>query len=121
MFDGVRGMPAKVCLGLSALIMLVYAMNFIFFADCYTTNKTIAEYNMDTGVWTAGEACFAFFGNNAAVDHDSFGRGAGVLHLAGTLMFGLFMGYMLILNEGARGKWTIMLPTIAGFTCLAIV
>ena len=121
MFDGVKGMPAKVCLGLSALIMFVYALNFIFFADCYTTNKTIAEYNMDTSAWTAGEACFAFFGNNAAVDHDSFGRGAGVLHLAGTLMFGLFMGNMLILNEGAKGKWSLMIPGFIGFLVMFLV
>ena len=121
MFDGVKGMPAKVCLGLSALIMFVYALNFIFFADCYTTNKTIAEYNMDTGVWTAGKACFALFPNNAAVDHDSFGRGAGVLHLAGTLMFGLFMGNMLILNEGAKGKWSLMIPGFIGFLVMFLV
>ena len=31
-----------------------------------------------------------------------------------SLMFGTIMGNLLILNEGARGKWTIMIPTIAG-------
>ena len=120
MFDGVKGMPAKVCLGLSALIMFVYALNFIFFADCYTTNKTIAEYN--EGVWVAtGETCFALFPNNAALDHDSFARGAGVLQLAGTLMFGLFMGNMLILNEGAKGKWSLMIPGFIGFLVMFVV
>ena len=121
MFDGVKGMPAKVCLGLSALIMFVYALNFIFFADCYTTNKTVAEVDMVTGAWVAGEACFAIFPNNAAIDHESFGRGANALQLMGTLMFGLFMGNMLILNEGAKGKWSLMIPGFIGFLVMFLV
>ena len=76
MFDGVKGMPAKVCLGLSALIMFVYALNLIFFADCYTTNGAGASVDMESGVWTASGACFALFSNNAATDHENFGRGA---------------------------------------------
>ena len=105
MFDGIKGMPAKVCLGLSSVIMLVYSVNFIFFADCHVIN---------------GDGCRTFLGlaNGADTDHASYGRGAAVLQLAGTLMLGLFMGNMLLLNEGAKGKWSLMLPGLAGFIVL---
>ena len=121
MFDGVKGMPAKVCLGLSALIMFVYALNLIFFADCYTTNGAGASVDMESGVWTASGACFALFSNNAATDHENFGRGAEALQLAGTLMLGLFLGNMLILNEGAKGKWSLMIPGLIGFGVMLII
>ena len=122
MFDGVKGVPAKVCLGLSALIMFMYALNFIFFADCYTTNGAGASVDMESGVWTASGACFALFPNDAELNVDeSFGRGAEVLQLAGTLMFGLFMGNMLILNEGAKGKWSLMIPGLISFGVMLII
>ena len=103
MFDGVKGMPAKVCLGLSSVIMLVYSVNFIFFADCHVIN---------------GDGCTSILTNGADADHASYGRGADVLQLAGTLMLGLFMGNMLLLNEGAKGKWSLMLPGLIGFIVL---
>ena len=106
MFDGVKGMPAKVCLGLSSVIMLVYSVNFIFFADCHVIN---------------GEGCTSILTNGAAEDHSSYGRGGGFLNVAGCLMLGLFMGNMLILNEGAKGKWSLMLPGLIGFAVLTLV
>ena len=107
MFDNIKSMPAKVCLSLSFLIGLLYSINFIFFSSCSVVNGD-------------GD-CFALIPNGADPSHESYGRGAGTLYVAGTLMLGTIMGTALILNEGARGKWTIMIPTIAGFTCLAIV
>jgi len=106
MFDGVKGMPAKVCLGLSSLIMLVYSANFILFADCHVIN---------------GTDCTSILTSGAAEGHASYGRGAGFLNAAGYLMFGLFMGNLLILNEGARGKWSLMLPGLVGFAVLTLV
>jgi len=106
MFDNIKSMPAKVCLLVSALIGTLYAINFIFFSSCAVVN---------------GDDCFALIPNNADPDHESYGRGAGTLYVAGSLVLGTVLGTFLILNEGARGKWTIMIPTIAGFTCLAIV
>jgi len=106
MFDAIKSMPAKVCLCLSFLIGILYSINFIFFSSCSVVN---------------GEGCFDLISNGAAPEDEAYGRGAGTLYVAGVLMFGVITGNLLILNEGARGKWSIMLPTIAGFTCLAIV
>ena len=106
MFDNIKSMPAKVCLLVSALIGTLYAINFIFFSSCSVVN---------------GDDCFALIPSNADPDHESYGRGAGTLYVAGSLVLGTVLGTFLILNEGARGKWTIMLPTLAGFTCLVIV
>ena len=127
MFDGVKGMPAKVCLILASFIMAVYAINFIFFADCYTTNGTAATFEaaesglVSEGTWIAGDACTRFLTNGAGLEDESFGRGAGVLQLAGTLIFGLLMGNLLMLNEGAKGKWSLMIPGLIGFVVMLIV
>ena len=107
MFDAIKSMPAKVCLGISFLIGMLYSINFIFFSSCSVINGD-------------GD-CFSLIPNGATPENEAYGRGAGTLYVAGSLMFGVSMGTLLLLNEGARGKWTIMLPTIAGFTCLAIV
>ena len=107
MFDNIKSLPAKVCLSLSFVIGFLYSVNFLFFSSCSVVNGD-------------GD-CTALIPNGAAVDHESYGRGAGTLYVAGALMAGVIMGNLLILNEGAKGKWTIMIPTIAGFTCLAIV
>jgi hypothetical protein len=107
MFDGIKSMPAKVCLGLSSLIMLVYTVNFIFFADCYVVN---------------GTGCTTILENGATDGvHSSYGRGAGFLNVAGCLMLGLFMGNLLMLNEGARAKWSLMIPGLIGFVVLTLV
>lgn len=107
MFDNIKSMPAKLCLGFSFLIGMLYSINFIFFSSCSVINGD-------------GD-CFSLIPNGATPENEAYGRGAGTLYVAGALMFGVSMGTLLLLNEGARGKWTIMLPTIAGFTCLAIV
>mgnify|MGYP006103841883 CR=1 FL=1 len=107
MFDAIKSVPARVCLCLSFLIGILYSINFIFFSSCSVVNGD-------------GD-CFSLIPNGATPDDEAYGRGAGTLYVAGVLMFGVITGNLLILNEGARGKWTIMLPTIAGFTCLAIV
>ena len=107
MFDNIKSMPAKLCLGFSFLIGMLYSINFIFFSSCSVINGD-------------GD-CFSLIPNGATPENETYGRGAGTLYVAGALMFGVSMGTLLLLNEGARGKWTIMLPTIAGFTCLAIV
>ena len=107
MFDNIKSLPAKVCLSLSFLIGILYSINFIFFSSCSVINGD-------------GD-CFSLIPNGATPENEAYGRGAGTLYVAGALMAGSIMGNLLILNEGARGKWTIMIPTIAGFTCLAIV
>ena len=106
MFDGIKSMPAKVCLGLSSVIMLVYTVNFIFFADCHVIN---------------GAGCTSILTNGAAEDHSSYGRGGGFLNVAGCLMLGLFMGNLLMLNEGAKAKWSLMIPGLIGFAVLTLV
>ena len=106
MLDGIKSMPAKVCLGLSSVIMLVYTVNFIFFADCHVIN---------------GTGCTSILTSGAAEDHSSYGRGAGFLNVAGCLMLGLFMGNLLMLNEGAKAKWSLMIPGLIGFITLTLV
>ena len=106
MFDGIKSMPAKVCLGLSSVIMLVYTVNFIFFADCHVIN---------------GDGCTSILTSGAEAGDASYGRGAGFLNVAGCLMLGLFMGNLLMLNEGARAKWSLMIPGLIGFITLTLV
>ena len=36
----------------------------------------------------------------------------------GTLMLGMFLAVMLLLNEGAKGMWRMMIPVIIGFSAL---
>ena len=38
----------------------------------------------------------------------------------GVLFFGIFISTMLIMFEGAKGKWTIMLPVIIGMTAMTV-
>ena len=84
----------------------MYAVNFIFFSSCSVVN---------------GDECTALIPNGADPDHESYGKSAGTLYVVGALALGTSLGTTLILNEGARGKWTIMIPTIMGFTALVIV
>ena len=37
MFDRIKSTPAKICLMVSALVTIVYSVNFMLFADCYVT------------------------------------------------------------------------------------
>ena len=96
----IESMPAKICLGFSALMFLLYSVSFMFFGDCYVTG---------------GEACFAPLDNGVTDDTDpAFGAGGPETAFNGVLFFGIFISTMLILFEGARGKWIIMLPCSLG-------
>ena len=106
MLENIKSMPAKVLLIISLIVGLLYAVNFIFFSSCAAVN---------------GDECTALIPNGADPDHESYGKSAGTLYVVGALALGTSVGSILILNEGARGKWTIMIPTIMGFTALVIV
>ena len=80
----------------SALVTIVYSVNFMLFADCYVTG---------------GEGCFTLgFTNETTLGMLSYGNGGPETAFNGVLMFGIFMSTMLILNEGAKGMWKIMMP-----------
>ena len=64
-------MPAKVCLGICALVSLIYSLNFMLFADCYVIG---------------GDGCFTVLSNDAAEGTQAWGRGAPETAFNGTLM-----------------------------------
>ena len=103
MFKQINSMPAKVCLGICALVSLIYSLNFMFYADCYVIG---------------GDGCFTILSNDAAEGTQAWGRGAPETAFNGTLMFGMFLAVMLLLNEGAKGMWRMMIPVIIGFSAL---
>ena len=51
-FDRIKSTPGEVLLLLTALVTLVYSLNFMFFSVCYTT---------------AGEDCFTLLNNGAPI------------------------------------------------------
>ena len=81
-------MPAKVCLIISALVSLIYSLNFILFGDCYVTG---------------GEDCFTILSNDAEKNTQAWGRGGPETGFNGALMFGITLPTLLLLNEGAKG------------------
>ena len=96
----IESMPAKICLGFSALMFLLYSVSFMFFGECYVTG---------------GQVCFAPLNNGITVDTDpAYGMGGPETAFNGILFFGIFISTMLILFEGAKGKWIIMLPSSLG-------
>ncbi len=103
MFKQINSMPAKVCLGICALVSLIYSLNFMLFADCYVIG---------------GDGCFTVLSNDAAEGTQAWGRGAPETAFNGTLMLGMFLAVMLLLNEGAKGMWRMMIPVIIGFSAL---
>ena len=105
-FSRIKSAPAEALLILTALVTLVYSLNFMFAADCYVTG---------------GEGCFTLLSNNTTSADGAWGRGAPEFAFNGILMFGVLMSTLLILNEGAKGKWTIMLPVLIGFIVGTIV
>ena len=106
MFDRIKSTPAKICLVISALVAIVYSLNFMLFADCYVTG---------------GEGCFTLgFSNETSAGMASYGNGGPETAFNGVLMFGVFMSTMLILNEGAKGMWKIMIPVILGFVVMSV-
>ena len=105
-FSRIKSAPAEALLILTALVTLVYSLNFMFAADCYVTG---------------GEGCFTLLSNNTTSSDGAWGKGAPEFAFNGRLMFGVLMSTLLILNEGAKGKWTIMLPVLIGFVVGTIV
>ena len=96
----IESMPAKICLGFSALMFLLYSVSFMFFGDCYVTG---------------GEVCFAPLNNGITdVTDPAYGAGGPETVFNGVLFFGIFISTMLILFEGAKGKWIIMIPCSLG-------
>ena len=96
----IESMPAKICLGFSALMFLLYSVSFMFFGECYVTG---------------GQVCFAPLNNGITVDTDpAYGMGGPETAFNGILFFGIFISTMLILFEGAKGKWIIMMPCSLG-------
>jgi len=96
----IESMPAKICLGFSALMFLLYSVSFMFFGDCYVTG---------------GEVCFAPLNNGITdVTDPAYGAGGPETVFNGVLFFGIFISTMLILFEGAKGKWIIMMPCSLG-------
>lgn len=103
MFKQINSMPAKVCLALCALVSLIYSLNFMLFADCYVIG---------------GDGCFTILSNDAAEGTQAWGRGGPETGFNGVLMFGMFLAVMLLMNEGAKGMWRMMIPVIVGFSAL---
>jgi len=108
-FDRIKSTPGEALLLLTALVTLVYSLNFMFFSACYTTG---------------GEGdCFTMLSNGLGGTTADVAYGAGAPETAfnGILMFGIFMSTGLILNEGARGMWKVMLPVLAGLVVASSV
>ena len=103
----IESTPAKVCLGLSAFLLLLYSISFMFFSTEYVTGG-------DTG--------FALIDNGLGGMKDDVAYGMGGIETGfnGVLFFGIFISTMLILFEGAKGKWTIMLPVLAGMVTMTV-
>ncbi|MAV59840.1 MAG: hypothetical protein CMA13_00910 [Euryarchaeota archaeon] len=70
---------------------------------------------------TGGEGCFTILSNDTTIADAAWGNGAPEFAFNGLLMFGVLISTLLILNEGAKGKWTVMLPVLAGFIVGVIV
>ena len=103
----IKSMPAAVLLSFTAIITFVYALNFMFFAECYVTGG-------------AGD-CFTLLSNDTTETSNSYGNGGPETAFNGVLMFGIFISTAIILNEGAKGKWTTMIPVIAGLTTMSVM
>lgn len=102
----VKSTPAAILLSFTAIVSLIYALNFMFFADCYVTG---------------GADCFTILSNGTIDGDNSFGNGAPETAFNGVLMFGIFISTGIILNEGAKGKWSTMIPVIIGLTTMTAV
>jgi hypothetical protein len=100
--------PAKICLGISAFLLLIYSISFMFFSTEYVTGG-------DTGFALIDNGLAGMLGEDVA-----YGMGGVETGFNGVLFFGVFISTMLILFEGAKGKWTIMLPVILGMTTMTV-
>ena len=106
LFSRIKSAPAEGLLLLCTLVTLVYSLNFMFASACYVTG---------------GEGCFSLLNNGTTSADAGWGMGAPEFAFNGLLMFGLLMSNLLILNEGAKGKWTIMIPVLIGFVVGTVV
>ena len=104
----IESMPAKICLGISAFLLFIYTISFMFFSTEYVTGG-------DTGFGLIENGLAGMIGQDPA-----YGMGGIETAFNGVLFFGIFISTMLILFEGARGKWTIMLPVIIGMTTMTV-
>ena len=102
----IESMPAKICLGISALLLFIYSLSFMFFATEYVTG---------------GEDGFSLINNGlaGAIGDPAYGKGGVESGFNGVLFFGIFISTMLILFEGAKGKWRIMLPVTIGMATMS--
>ena len=71
---------------------------------------------------TGGDSGFALLTNGLAgvASDPAYGHGGIETGFNGVLFFGIFISTMLIMFEGAKGKWTIMLPVIIGMTAMTV-
>jgi hypothetical protein len=99
----IKSTPAAILLSFTALVSLVYALNFMLFADCYVTG---------------GADCFTVLSNDTTSTSNSWGNGGPETAFNGVLMFGIFISSGIILNEGAKGKWITMIPVIIGLATM---
>lgn len=104
----IESTPAKICLGASAFLLFIYSISFMFFSTEYVTGG-------DTGFTLIDNGLAGLFGEDPA-----YGMGGVETGFNGVLFFGIFISTMLILFEGAKGKWTIMLPVIIGMTAMTV-
>ena len=105
-FLRVKSTPAAVLLSFTAIVSLVYALNFMFFADCYVTG---------------GADGFTLLSNDTSEGMNSWGNGGPETAFNGALMFGIFISTAIILNEGAKGKWSTMIPVMMGLATMTAV
>mgnify|MGYP004308242621 CR=1 FL=1 len=70
---------------------------------------------------TGGDTGFSLINNGlAGVQSDeAYGHGGPESAFNGVLFFGIFISTMLILFEGAKGKWRIMLPVTIGMATMS--
>ena len=84
MLDKIQSTPAKICLGLTALVMFVYSLNFMFFADSF--------------IQSVGDSCFTLLNNKSEMGDSIYGNGGPETAFNGILMFGIFLSSMIILD-----------------------
>ena len=104
MFTAIKSTPAKICLGISALVTLVYSLNFIS-GHCYVTEE---------------KGALLYFRMIPLLEWSLWERRPETA-FNGALMFGMFISTGIILNEGAKGMWKIMIPGIIGFSAMTAV
>ena len=70
---------------------------------------------------TGGDTGFSLINNGLAGtgSDEAYGHGGPESAFNGVLFFGIFISTMLILFEGAKGKWRIMLPVTIGMATMS--